>query len=210
MAARAPGPTPEPVKRLAAALGLTEELKRAKLTLRSAQSGATLQSAFLVAHLPLRKLRHLAYRRMGMRLGVNTCVHRGVEVRDAWNIEVGEGSIIGFDCILDGRSGIRIGRHVNLSSDVALWTVQHDHRDPDFGTVGGPIVIGDRAWISFRSTVLPGVTIGDGAVVAAGAVVTRDIPPYTIVAGMPARPVGRRAPRPLAYELYDGKEPWFV
>jgi acetyltransferase-like isoleucine patch superfamily enzyme len=210
MTAREPRPTPEPVKRLAGALGLAEELKRAKLALRAAQSGAGLEAGFVVSRLPVRKLRHLAYRRMGMRLAVHTCVHRGVEVRDAWNIEVGEGSIIGFDCILDGRSGIRIGRHVNLSSNAALWTLQHDHRDPDFGPVGGPIMIGDRAWISFRSTVLPGVTIGEGAVIAAGAVVTQDVPPFAIVAGMPARVVGERARRELAYELYDGNEPWFV
>jgi acetyltransferase-like isoleucine patch superfamily enzyme len=210
MSARAPRPTPKPVKRLAVTLGLTEQFRRMKLALRSAQSGAALQAGFVVARLPLRKLRHLAYRRMGMRLAANTCVHRGVEVRNAWSIEVGEGSVIGFDCILDGRAGISIGRHVNLSSEVALWTHQHDHRDPEFGTVGGPIVVGDRAWLSFRCTLLPGVTIGEGAVVAAGAVVTHDVPPYAIVAGMPARIVGERAPRELTYELYDGKEPWFV
>jgi acetyltransferase-like isoleucine patch superfamily enzyme len=198
------------LKRLAAALRLTGQLKWVKAGLRSAQSGAALQVSFIVAYVPVRKLREAAYRRMGMRLDRRACVHRGLEIRDARNVEVGEGSIIGFDCILDGRSGITIGRHVNVSSGVALWTRQHDHRDPEFGTVGGPISIGDRAWISFRATVLPDLTVGEGAVVAAGAVVTRDVPPYAIVAGVPARVVGARVPQALTYELRDGREPWFV
>jgi acetyltransferase-like isoleucine patch superfamily enzyme len=202
-------PTPEPVKRLAAALGISEELKRIKLAIRAAQDGAALQAGFIVAHLPLRKLRHRIYRLMGMKLGRNACIHRGLELRSPENIEVGEGSIIGFDCILDGREGIKIGRHVNLSSGAALWTLQHDHRDPQFGAVGGQIVVGDRAWISFRATVLPGVNVGEGAVVAAGAVVTRDVPAYAIVAGVPARVVGGRSPRELSYELREGRA-WFV
>ena len=208
--ARSARTTPVVVKRLAAALGVTAPLQRVKLGLRAAQAGAALQLGFSIRHLPVRKLREAIYRRMGMRLARTACVHRGVEVRDAWNIEVGDGSIVGFDCILDGRSGITIGAHVNLSSGAALWTRQHDHRDPEFGTVGGPIEIGDRAWISFRSTILPGVNIGEGAVVAAGAVVTRDVPAYAIAAGVPARVVGERHPQGLAYELRQGTEPWFV
>jgi acetyltransferase-like isoleucine patch superfamily enzyme len=147
---------------------------------------------------------------MGMQLARTACVHRGLEVRAAHNIEVGDGSIVGFDAILDGRSGITIGRHVNMSSGVAIWTLQHDHRDPGFGAIGGAVVIGDRAWLSFRATVLPGVTIGEAAVVAAGAVVTRDVPAYAIVAGVPARVVGERAPRELSYDLRTSAAPWFV
>jgi acetyltransferase-like isoleucine patch superfamily enzyme len=198
------------VKRAAAALGLTDELVRVKAGWRGAQAGAALQSGFVVARLPARALRSAAYRAMGMRLAASACVHRGLEVRDPWNIEVGEGTVIGFDCILDGRSGITIGSNVNLSSEAALWTRQHDHRDPEFGTVGGPIVVGDRAWISFRATILPGARIGEGAIVAAGAVVTGDVPPYAIVAGVPAATVGERKPQALTYQLRDGREPWFV
>ena len=70
--------------------------------------------------------------------------------------------------------------------------------------------IGDRAWLSFRATILPGVSVGEGAVVAAGAVVTSDVPPYAIVAGVPARVVGERSPRELSYELGASAAPWFV
>jgi acetyltransferase-like isoleucine patch superfamily enzyme len=203
-------PTPTWVKRAAATFGVTGPLQRLKLASRAARAGAAFQLSFVIAHLPARTLRHRIYRLMGMQLARGACIHRGLEVRRPDNVEIGEGSVIGFDCILDGRERILIGREVNLSSQAALWTLQHNHRDAEFHSVGGPIVVGDRAWISFRATVLPGVTVGEGAVVAAGAVVTRDVPAYAIVAGVPARVVGERSPRELTYELQDGSEPWFV
>jgi acetyltransferase-like isoleucine patch superfamily enzyme len=204
------GPTSPVVKRWAATLRIDGPLKRVKRSLWSAQQGAALEVAFLVARLPVRTLRHVAYRSLGMRIGKQALIHRGVEIRNPGQVEVGEDSVIGFDSILDGRFGIKIGRHVNVSSQVAVWTVQHDHRDPGFGAVGASVNIGDRAWLSFRCTVLPGVTVGEGAVVAAGAVVTRDVPPYAIVAGVPARVVAQRSPRELSYRLNQGTAPWFV
>jgi acetyltransferase-like isoleucine patch superfamily enzyme len=211
MTTRTARPTPAWVKQAATAFGVTEPLQRLKLASRAARAGAGFQLGFVIAHLPARTLRHRIYRLMGMRLAQSACIHRGLEVRRPENVEIGEGSVIGFDCILDGRERILIGREVNLSSQAALWTLQHDHRDAsEFKSVGGPIVVGDRAWISFRATVLPGVTVGEGAVVAAGAVVTRDVPAYAIVAGVPARVVGQRSPSELTYELQDGSEPWFV
>lgn len=201
--------TPDAIKRGAEALGVVAPLKQLKRSLILAQYGALMQFTVLVSHLPVRNLRHRIYRRMGMRLGSSACIHRGVEVREPRRLEIGEGSIIGFDSILDARSGIKIGRQVNVSSQVAIWTRQHDLEDPDFRTVGAPVSVGDRAWLSFRSTILPGVRVGEGAVVAAGAVVTRDVPPFTIVAGIPARVIGER-PRGLVYDLAAGFTPWFV
>jgi acetyltransferase-like isoleucine patch superfamily enzyme len=125
-------------------------------------------------------------------------LHRWNESRRPSAITVGAGSIIGNDVILDGREGIHIGENVNFSSEVAIWTLQHDHVCPDFGTKGGPVTIGDRTWVSFRATILPDVTIGEGVVVAAGAVVTRDVQPYAIVGGIPARVIGYRE-RNLTY-----------
>jgi serine acetyltransferase len=203
-------PTPTPIKRVAAALGIGDELRRLKRGVRAAGVGAGLQVSFWVGRLPARALRHLCYRWMGLRLGAGAVVHRGLELREARAVQIGEGTVIGFDVILDGRRGITIGRHVNVSSEVAIWTLQHDHRDPSFGAVGAPVTVGDRAWLSFRATILPGVSVGEGAVVAAGAVVTRDVAPYAIVAGVPARVVGERSPRDLSYDLTAMPPPWFV
>lgn len=203
-------PTPAAIKRAAAALGIDDRLKQYKRATRAAETGARLQAAFWIGRLPIRKLRHACYRRMGLTLGTGVVVHRGLELRAAPGVHIGDGTVVGFDVILDGRRGIAIGANVNVSSEVAIWTLQHDHRDPRFGDSGGRVSIGDRAWLSFRATILPGVSVGEGAVVAAGAVVTSDVPPYAIVAGVPARVVGERSPRELSYELGASAAPWFV
>jgi acetyltransferase-like isoleucine patch superfamily enzyme len=82
---------------------------------------------------------------------------------------------------------------VSVSPGVWLLTDQHDMNDPGFAEVFGPIEIDDYVWIGSRALVLPGVKIGKGAVVAAGAVVTRDVAPYVVVGGVPARQIGTRS-----------------
>jgi acetyltransferase-like isoleucine patch superfamily enzyme len=174
-----------------------------------AGGGAKLLLGEVIGRLPSGRLRHLLARRvLGMRIAPGAHVYRWREVRAGRNISIGEGTIVGFWATLDGRGGITVGRHVNFSSETALWTVQHDLRDADFEARAGPIVIGDRVWISFRVTILPGVTIGEGAVVAAGAVVTRDVPAYAVVGGVPARVIGQRPA--MAYDLSAQPPLWFV
>ncbi len=173
-----------------------------------ARSGLALQSSMIVGSLPSRQLRMAYYRWSGITAGDDVVIHRGLELRKAEWVTIGDGTVVGFDCILDGRGRLELGRNVNLSSEVAIWTMQHDLRDPDFGVVSRPVVVGDRAWLSFRCTVLPGVTIGEGAVIAAGAVVAKDVPPYAVMAGLPATQVGER-PRDLRYE-FAGRAAWFV
>ena len=118
-------------------------------------------------------------------------------------LSIGMGTSIGHGAVLDARYGLTIGENVNFSSEVMVWTAQHDYRDKFFGTVGKPVIIENYAWLGPRSIILPGVTIGEGAVVAAGAVVTRDVDPYVLVGGIPARKIGDR-PRDLDY--CPGKE----
>ena len=94
-----------------------------------------------------------------------------------------------------------IGETVSISSGVWLVTGTHDMNDPLFPDKYLPIVIGNYAWIGARATVLAGVTIGEGAVIMAGAVVTRDVPPYAVVGGVPARIVSQRMQQNFSYEL---------
>jgi acetyltransferase-like isoleucine patch superfamily enzyme len=133
-------------------------------------------------------------------------IYNNVEIRAPYNLKIGKGSIIGNKSVLDARrGGITIGKNVNLSTGVWLWTGQHDHQDPYFRSVEGrrgPIIIGDRAWIGPRVTILHSITIGEGAVVAAGAVVTKNVEPFSIVAGIPAHKIGDRN-QDLRYE-FDG------
>lgn len=153
-----------------------------------------------IGKVPSHLIRAFLYRLMGLRLGRRAVIYSGAEIRHPRLVEIGDSAIIGHNAILDGRKGLRIGKNVNLSTGVWIWTVQHDYRDPDFRDIGGPVEIQDHAWVSCRVTILPGVTIGEGAVVAAGAVVTKSVPPYTIVGGVPAKKIGDR-PRGLRYDL---------
>lgn len=179
--------------------------------LRAAKTGAAFIAGEAVGNLPSGALRTLGAKLMGMKVAPTAKLYRWREVRDAQNISIGDGSIIGMWATMDGREGITIGRNVNFSSEVALWTLQHDYNSPTFATSGGPIVIGDRAWISFRATILPGVTIGEGAVVAANSVVTKDVAPYTVVGGIPAKFLKERT-ADLSYEWTNARShaPWFI
>jgi|GEM_PF-253680 len=108
------------------------------------------------------------------------------------NIEIGRNTVINRRSYFDGRVGIKIGDFVNVSPEVYMLTLQHEPNDMFFTCKGGNIVIDDYVWIGVRAIILPGVHIGEGAVIAAGAVVTRDVAPYTIVAGIPAKEVKKR------------------
>lgn len=101
---------------------------------------------------------------------------------------------------------MKIGNNVDIAQEVNIWTEQHDYNSPTYASVCKPVKIEDYVWIASRATVLPGVTIGKGAVVASGAIVTKDVPPYTVVAGVPARPIGIRN-KELTYNLETRK--WF-
>lgn len=162
----------------------------------------------VVNRIPLVDARMRAYRAFGVELEdlAHATIMLGAEVWSPRGLSLGARSIIGRRCLVDARGGIRIGRDVNIGSDTILMTAKHEVRDPGFIASYAPIEIGDRAWIALRATILGGVTIGEAAVVAAGAVVTRDVPPYTIVGGTPAVPIGER-PRGLEYEL-DYRANW--
>jgi maltose O-acetyltransferase len=126
----------------------------------------------------------------GLRIGTGTLVqpcHLGSP-----RLSIGEWSYVGPGCVVDGRAEVRIGSRVALGDQVLLVTSTHDHSDPTLraGTPGGlPVVVEDGAWLGARVTVLPGVRVGTGCVVAAGAVVHRDCAPHGLYAGVPARRV---------------------
>ena len=165
-------------------------------------------ACFQTGFIPSHHIRDFLYRHVWMvDMEELSIIYYGCEIRAPYNLHIGKGSIIGDRAILDvRRGGIFIGKNVNLSSEVHLWTEQHDYNDPYFRCVPGrrgPIRIEDRVWIGPNVTVLHSVTIGEGAVVAAGAVVTKDVEPYTLVGGVPAKKIGERN-RDLYYE-FNGK-----
>lgn len=108
------------------------------------------------------------------------------------HVSIGDNCVINREVYLDGRTGVVIGNNVNVSFQTCILSLHHDHNDPAFPAIGGVVTVQDHAWIGARATILPGVTVGEGAVVAAGAVVTRNVEPYTVVGGVPARKIGER------------------
>lgn len=125
----------------------------------------------------------------------------GVEVRHGHNIFVGDRVVMNRGVLLDGRGGrLIIGDDVDIAQETNIWTLEHDVNSDAHCEKGSDVVIDDHAWIASRVTILPGVHIGRGAVVAANSVVTKDVPPLTIVAGVPAKKIGDRHNQ-LTYKL---------
>jgi acetyltransferase-like isoleucine patch superfamily enzyme len=156
----------------------------------------------VVNRIPLAGPRMHAYAAFGVRLANprSGVIMLGTEVFAPRSLEIGAGTIVGPQCLLDARGGIRLGRDVNVTGRARFMTAKHNVQDPDFEAIFEPAVVADRVWIALGATILGGVRIGEGAVVAANATVTGDVEPYAIVAGTPARPVGTRT-HDLRYRL---------
>jgi acetyltransferase-like isoleucine patch superfamily enzyme len=135
----------------------------------------------------------------GFRVGHATSLSGLPRLTGAGNIyarlSIGQHCQINAALSLELGATISIGDHVGIGQEVIILTTSHEHHDSPRHRAGPlvrqPVRIEDGVWIGARTLILPGVTIGQGAVVAAGAVVARDVPPHTLVAGVPARPVGK-------------------
>jgi maltose O-acetyltransferase len=168
----------------------------------------------VVNHVPSYSLRRMWYERvLGIEFGPNAAIHLGCYV---WfygpgqirrtGVRLGANSRINRDCTLDVREGIHIGDNVSVSAEVLILTTAEQVDGTRSRDERKPVVIGDRVWIGVRAIIMPGVTLGAGSMVAAGSVVTRDVPADTVVFGNPARPVGARPESAVDYTL-EGKLP---
>jgi len=152
-----------------------------------------------LCNVPSKRFRAWKLKRMGLKMDGDVRFYAGFHIREPWNITIGAGSSIGPKVLLDGRCGLKIGKSVVIAYEAIIWTLNHDYNDVHFCGKGAPVTIGDYAWICSRSIIMPGVTIGEGAVVASGAIVTHDVAPYTIVGGMPAKVIGTREQKEYQY-----------
>lgn len=129
---------------------------------------------------------------VGMKIGKGSLIMKNTYFINANLLTIGENTHINRDCILDARGHIEIGNSVSISHRVNIMTGSHDINSPTFMGIFKPIKIKDYAWIGVNATILQGVTIGKGAVVCAGAIVTKDVDDYSVVAGTPAKEIKKR------------------
>ncbi|OGG28604.1 hypothetical protein A2971_02775 [Candidatus Gottesmanbacteria bacterium RIFCSPLOWO2_01_FULL_46_21] len=176
----------------------------------------------LTGLIPSHTIRLFLYRTLfHVKIGKHTSIHWLARFNLPSGVEIGNNTIVGNDAFLDGRfyrkgaknpivyiknfitpphRPLRIGNNISIAGEVRIYTMQHDIDDPQFREVEGDVVIEDYVVIGTRVTVLPGVRIGKGAVIASGAVVTKNIDPYTVVGGVPAVFIRNRS-KDLRYTL---------
>lgn len=131
-------------------------------------------------------------RLFGAKIGKHTTIFPSVKIWQPWTLVIGDWVILSADVNCYSASLIEIGTHVVVSQDVFLCGISHDISSPHFELRYAPIYIGNEVWIAAQATILPGVSIGEGAVVGACAVVTKNVLPWSVVAGNPAKVVKKR------------------
>jgi acetyltransferase-like isoleucine patch superfamily enzyme len=143
-------------------------------------------------------LRILILNLAGARIDRGSAVHSGCYFTRPGRLVVGPDCTVNFGCYLDTRGGIRIGRNVMVGHRTRIYTAGHAIDDPTFAGYQAAVTLEDHAVIFPNVQLMPGVTIGEGAVVLTGSVVAKDVAPYCVVGGNPARQVKQRS-REIAY-----------
>ena len=152
-------------------------------------------------YVPSHSWRKFVYELAGIKIGQGSTFHMWANFFQPKNIQIGEDTVIGDHCFLDGRARLKIGSHTDIASQVLIYNSEHDVNDPDFKAQEQPVEIGDYVFIGPRAIILPGVKIGKGAIIGAGAVVTKNVFPGKIVGGVPAQEIGSRNLKDFHYRL---------
>lgn len=152
------------------------------------------QVLFRLSPPPLNPLRVGLLNLFGARVHRTAFVHPRIRIDRPWNLRIGPGSVLQHGIIIESMGPIDIGRRTHISQFAYLCSGSHDYRRRDMRVVTRPIHIGDDVWLASDVFVGPGVTIGNRVIVGARSNVFRDLPPDTIAAGNPARPMRPRPP----------------
>ena len=147
---------------------------------------------FESAWFPFVHFKPLLLRFFGAHIGTHVVIKPNVRIKYPWRLKIGNHCWIGQDVWIDNLADVAIGANVCLSQGAFLCTGSHDYKRTTFNLIARKVVVGDGAWIGATSLVLGGVEVGANALVAAGSIVTKDVPPAAIVAGNPARFVKQR------------------
>ena len=153
----------------------------------------------VVMAIPCRCVRRFFLRCYGVKMYSSSYIDMKQYIIAARRLSIGNDSHINQGCLLDCRGGISIGNNVSVSYRVSIITAQHETQSRQFTYCSAPVVLDNYVWVGANATILPGIHIGEGAIVAAGAVVTKDVDSYAIMGGVPARRIGTR-PSNLDYQ----------
>lgn len=151
--------------------------------------------------IPFHSVRKAFYRAAGMKIGKNSFIHMGARFYLPSRVSIGDGTIVGDHCFMDGRASLKIGNNVDIASEVMIYNSEHDIDSEGFDPVEEAVEIEDYVFVGPRAIILPGVKIGRGAVIGAGAVITKNVDPFKIVGGVPAKEIGERKNKNLHYKL---------
>ena len=136
--------------------------------------------------------RRIILRLFKANVGDNVNIYNSAKIYMPWNLDIGDWSSIGEDAFIYNLGKVHIGSKVTISHRAQLCAGTHDYSKPNLPLLKPPITIKDEAWICASSFVGPGVTVNEGAIVGACAVVVKDVDPWMIVVGNPAKVVGKR------------------
>jgi acetyltransferase-like isoleucine patch superfamily enzyme len=158
---------------------------------------------YVLNRVPIHAVRVGWLRLMGARIDARASIQIAVMVfGPPSRLCIGAESVINPEVRLDARNGLEIGRNVSVSREAFILTLGHDYDDPGFALKGARVVVEDNVWIGIRATVMPGVRLGAGSVIAANATVTRNTEPWGVYAGTPARKIGDRRQQEYASVYY--------
>jgi acetyltransferase-like isoleucine patch superfamily enzyme len=155
----------------------------------------------IAGFVPIYIFRWIIYILAGAKIHPSAHLHMGTQFFNPAGVKIGQGSIVGQNAFLDGRDNLTIGKYVDIASEVMIYNSEHDINSEYFEAKNNPVEIGDFVFIGPRAIILPGVKIGKGAVIAAGAVVTKDVEEFKIVGGVPAKEIGERQLKDPKYHL---------
>lgn len=146
----------------------------------------------VINKIPSRTFRKVWLKIFGAKIKRKSVIYRNTEILKINGLKIGERSQVGWHCLLDARGGLEIGNNVVIASYCKIISGTHDINSSSFVGMVKKTIIKDYVWICTSAIILPGVKIGKGAVIAAGSVVTKDVPDYCVVAGNPAKIIKKR------------------
>lgn len=155
----------------------------------------------IITHIPIHFFRKFFLRLFNKNISSSAVILMHTRILNFWNVEIGKYSIINQHVLLDCRRyKVIIEDNVDIGPYTKIWTLSHNPHDEQHAVKGGDVRIKHHVWIASGVSVMPALTISEGAVVAACSVVTKDVAPLQIVAGIPAKKIGERT-NSLSYQI---------